>query len=207
MFMEPPAGVPLSDPTCIWQLNKPLYGLKQAPRQWYAKLKVILLSLGFRPSQYDPSLYICADTKGHWILVYVDDLLIMASTEAELAAVKAKMKQILPLKDLGPVTDYLGMQITRDREAKEISLHQGRYIEDILRRFKDFTVETYDTPLAVNHGLTLPADDEEPIPGQDRYPELVGCLMYLMVCTRPNIAHAMSVLGRFVAPGRHVGTH
>jgi len=59
----------------------------------------------------------------------------------------------------------------------------------------------------VNHGLTLPADGDEVVEGQERFPELVGSLMYLMVCTRPDLAHVLSVLGRFVGSGRHSGKH
>lgn len=39
------------------------------------------------------------------------------------------------------------------------------------------------------------------------YPQLVGALMYLMVCTRPDIAYAISVLCRYMAKGRHTSTH
>ncbi|CAI7797271.1 unnamed protein product, partial [Closterium sp. NIES-53] len=39
------------------------------------------------------------------------------------------------------------------------------------------------------------------------YPELVGCLMYLMTCTRPDLAYPLSLLARYVAPGRHQKVH
>lgn len=65
----------------------------------------------------------------------------------------------------------------------------------------------YSTPLQVNHGLTLPQDGDEQLPDQDRFPELLRGIMYLMVCTRPDIAHAVSVLARFVGPGRHGAAH
>jgi hypothetical protein len=65
MYMEPPPGAPLQNPGFVWRLNKPLYGLKQAPRQWYAKLKTTLQQMGFKPSQYDPSLYVAVDSASH----------------------------------------------------------------------------------------------------------------------------------------------
>ena len=55
--------------------------------------------------------------------------------------------------------------------------------------------------------MSLPKEGEDTVPDQDRYPELLGGIMYLMVCTRPDIAHAVSVLSRFVAPGRHGAKH
>jgi len=60
-------------------------------------------------------------------------------------------------------------------------------------------------PLAVNHGLKAFQEGDETHPGAAEIPELVGSLMYLMVCTRPDIAHAVSVLARFVGPGRTWG--
>ncbi|CAI7759012.1 unnamed protein product [Closterium sp. NIES-54] len=59
-----------------------------------------------------------------------------------------------------------------------------------------------DTPLAMDHGLTAPPSDES-FESCGPYPELVGCLMYLMTCTRPDLAYPLSVLTRFVALGRH----
>jgi len=55
--------------------------------------------------------------------------------------------------------------------------------------------------------ISVLADPEEYIEGQERFPELVGCLMYLMVCTKPDLAHTLSVLGSFVAEGRHGPEH
>ncbi|CAI7759764.1 unnamed protein product [Closterium sp. NIES-54] len=60
----------------------------------------------------------------------------------------------------------------------------------------------WPTPLAMDHGLTAPHLDE-PFEFSGPYPELVGCLMYLMICTRPDLAYPLSILARFVAPGRH----
>jgi hypothetical protein len=61
--------------------------------------------------------------------------------------------------------------------------------------------------LQVNHGLGLPLADEQQLPEQHRFPELLGAIMYLMVCTRPDIAHAVSVLSRYIAPDRHGAAH
>ncbi|CAI7860415.1 unnamed protein product [Closterium sp. NIES-53] len=59
------------------------------------------------------------------------------------------------------------------------------------------------TPLSTRHSLSaLPS--EESVEPSGPYPELVGCLMYLMTCTRPDLAYPLSILARYVAPGRHV---
>ncbi|CAI7798924.1 unnamed protein product [Closterium sp. NIES-54] len=54
--------------------------------------------------------------------------------------------------------------------------------------------------------VELRATDESVEPSGP-YPELVGCLMYLMTCTRPDLAYPFSLLARYMAPGRHRKVH
>ncbi|CAI7877698.1 unnamed protein product [Closterium sp. NIES-53] len=76
----------------------------------------------------------------------------------------------------------------------------------VLQRF-DFTYSSPQaTPLSTRHSLSaLPSD--EFVEPSGPYPELVGCLMYLMTCTRPDLAYPLSILARYVAPGRHRPEH
>ncbi|CAI7747261.1 unnamed protein product, partial [Closterium sp. NIES-53] len=62
------------------------------------------------------------------------------------------------------------------------------------------------TPLSTSHSLSAPPSNESVEPSGP-YPELVGCLMYLMTCTRPDLAYPVSLLARYVAPGRHRKVH
>ncbi|CAI7896451.1 unnamed protein product [Closterium sp. NIES-53] len=57
------------------------------------------------------------------------------------------------------------------------------------------------TPLPTSHSFSAPPSDEAVEPSGP-YPELVGCLMYLMTCTRPDLAYPLSLLARYVAPVR-----
>ncbi|CAI7854797.1 unnamed protein product [Closterium sp. NIES-53] len=76
----------------------------------------------------------------------------------------------------------------------------------VLQRF-DFTYSSPQaTPLSTRHSLSaLPSDESVELSGP--YPELVGCLMYLMTCTRPDLAYPLSILACYVAPGRHRPEH
>lgn len=56
------------------RLRKALYGLEQAPRLWYSEINTFLLSLGFTPSLFDPSLY---QDDELFLLLCVDDMIII----------------------------------------------------------------------------------------------------------------------------------
>ncbi|CAI7917308.1 unnamed protein product [Closterium sp. NIES-54] len=79
-------------------------------------------------------------------------------------------------------------------------------VQQVLQRFELQHSTLQRTPLAVDHILTGPVLDE-PFEPSGPYAELVGSLIYLMTCTRPDLAFPLSILARFVAPGRHCQVH
>ncbi|CAI7864569.1 unnamed protein product [Closterium sp. NIES-53] len=191
-----------------WSLRRPVYGLRQAPREWHDTLRTTLAALGFTPSTADPSLFLRTDTllPLFYILVYVDDLVFAKADTARLAHVKSELQKRHTCTDLGELCSYLGLQITRDRARRTITLTQSHMVQQVLQRF-DFTYSSPQaTPLSTRHSLSaLPSD--ESVESSGAYPELVGCLMYLMTCTRPDLAYRLSILARYVAPGRHRPEH
>ncbi|CAI7758920.1 unnamed protein product [Closterium sp. NIES-53] len=114
-----------------------------------------------------------------FVLVYVDDLVFATPDRRALAAVKEELQKRHTCTDLGELQRYLGLQITRDRAARTITLTQSHMVEQILTRFRFPFSNVQLTPLAVDHGLTAPPSDE-PFESSGPYPELVGCLMYPM---------------------------
>ncbi|CAI7887636.1 unnamed protein product, partial [Closterium sp. NIES-53] len=76
----------------------------------------------------------------------------------------------------------------------------------VLQRFGFTHSLPQSTPLPTGHSLSAPPSDESEEPSGP-YPELVGCLMYLMTCRRPDLAYPLSLLARYVAPGRHRKVH
>ncbi|CAI7757381.1 unnamed protein product [Closterium sp. NIES-54] len=195
-------------PGTQWSLRRPVYGLRQAPREWHDTLRTTLAALGFAPSTADPSLFLRTDTSlpPFYILVYVDDLVFATADTAGLAYVKSELLKRHTCTDLGELRSYLGLQITRDRAQRTITLTQSHMVQQVLQRF-DFTYSSPQAiPLPTRHSLSaLPSD--ESVESSGPYPELVGCLMYLMTCTRPNLAYPLSILACYVAPGRHRPEH
>ncbi|CAI7848509.1 unnamed protein product [Closterium sp. NIES-54] len=76
----------------------------------------------------------------------------------------------------------------------------------VLQRFGFLYSLPQSTPLRTGHSLSAPPSDES-VELSGLYPKLVRCLMYLMTCTRPDLACPLSILARYVAPGRHRPEH
>ncbi|CAI7806310.1 unnamed protein product [Closterium sp. NIES-54] len=128
-----------------------------------------------------------------------------ADTEA-LAHVKSELQKRHTCTDLGELTSYLGLRITRDRAQRTITLTQSHMVQQVLQRFGFTYSSLHSTPLPTGHSLSAPPSDESVEPSGP-YPELVGCLMYLMTCTRPDLVYPLSLLARYVATGRHQKVH
>ncbi|CAI7818099.1 unnamed protein product, partial [Closterium sp. NIES-53] len=191
-----------------WSLRRPVYGLRQAPREWHDTLRTTLVALGFAPSTADPSLFLRTDTSllPFYVLVYVDDLLFATSDTEALTLVKSKLQKRHTCTDLGEVRSYLGLQITQDRARHTITLTQSHMVHQVLQRFGFQFSSPQPTPLSTGHSLSAPPSDES-VERNGLYPELMGCLMYLMTCTRPDLTYPLSLLARYVAPGRHRKVH
>ncbi|CAI7800917.1 unnamed protein product [Closterium sp. NIES-53] len=200
---RPPGFTGSFPPGTQWSLPRPVYGLRQAPREWHDTLRTTLAALGFAPSTTDPSLFLRTDTS--LPPFYVDDLVFAAADTAGLAHVKSELQRHT-CTDLGELHGYLGLQITRDRAQRTITLTQSHMVQQVLQRFEFTYSSPQATPLSARHSLSaLPSD--ESVEPSGPYPELVGCLMYLMTCTRPDLAYPLSILARYVAPGRHRPEH
>ncbi|CAI7900905.1 unnamed protein product [Closterium sp. NIES-54] len=167
-----------------------------------------LAARGFASSTADPSLFLRTDTSllPFYVLVYVDDLVFATADTAGLAYVKSELQKRHTCTDLGELRSYLGLQITRDRARRTITLTQSHMVQQVLQRFGFTYSSPQATPLPTRHSLSaLPSD--ESVESSGPYPELVGCLMYLMNCTRPDSAYPLSILARYVAPRRHRPEH
>jgi hypothetical protein len=183
-------------------LKKNLYGLKKDPRQWYLKFDRFMIEQGYIRCHSDHCVYFKRIENGSHIifLLYVDDMLVVGSNMQDINVLKKKLSNSFAMKDLGVAKKILGMRITRDRKNHKLTLSQGLYTEKVLERFRMQNAKPVSTPLANHFKLTkemCPKTKEE-IEYMSRVPysSIVGSLMYAMVCTRPDIAHAMGVVSR-----------
>ncbi|CAI7858950.1 unnamed protein product [Closterium sp. NIES-54] len=161
-----------------WSLRRPVYGLRKAPREWHDTLRRTLASLGFAPSTADPSLFLRTDTTlpPFYVLLYVDDLVFATADTEALAHVKSELQKRHTCTDLGELTSYLGLRITRERAQRTITLTQSHMVQQVLQRFGFTYSSPRSTPLPTGHSLSAPPLDESVEPSGP-YPELVGCLI------------------------------
>ncbi|CAI7891449.1 unnamed protein product [Closterium sp. NIES-54] len=171
-----------------WSLRRPVYGLRQAPHEWHDKLRTTIAALGFTPSTADPSLFLRTDTSLplFYVLVYVNDLIFATAVSEALTLVKSELHKRLTCTGLGELRSYLGLQITWNRARRTITLTQSHMVHQVLQRFRFQFSSPQPTSLSTSNLLSAPPSDESVEPSGP-YPELVGCLMYLMTCTRPDL--------------------
>ena len=179
-------------------LRRALYGLRQAPRQWHIRLKEELQDIGFTESEADPGLF-TYNGKGDTIhlLVYVDDILIAAKEPTSIEWAKGKIKTAFEARDLGEAKLFLGMIIERDRASLSLKLSQQRMTTQLLSKHQLLDAKPQAVPL--NDSIKLSKDEGEPLDKNEYgYSQLIGSLMYLAVCTRPDIAQVVGALARYM---------
>ncbi|CAI7786079.1 unnamed protein product [Closterium sp. NIES-54] len=126
----------------------------------------------------DPSLFLRTDTllPPFYVLVYVDDLVFATADTKALTLVKSELQNRHTCTDLGELRSYLGLQITRDRARRTITLTWSHLVHQVLQRFGFQFSSPQLTPLSTGHSLSAPPSDEFVEPSGP-YPELVGCLI------------------------------
>ena len=210
VYMLPPPGdhgitVP---PGHALLLQRCLYGLKQSGRAWHKNIDATLRRMGFAPSSADPCLYVQKDDQGvvsAAIAIYVDDCVI-AAPASDQADIIAALKSHYKMTGGDPLHWFLGVRVKQDSAAHTVSLDQAAYAADILKRMNMSECKPVSTPAESR----LPVISEEPDQEeQDRmlafatpYRRVVGALLYLSGCTRPDITFVVNHLARFMAAPR-----
>lgn len=111
---QPPGYEDKSLPNFVCKSDQALYGLKQAPHAWYAQLSAKLVDLGFVSSKADTSLFYFNE-KGVkvFVFIYVDDIIVVNSTQEATAGLLNNLKQEFALKDLGELHYFLGIEVNK----------------------------------------------------------------------------------------------
>jgi hypothetical protein len=170
------------------ELDKALYGLKNAPLLWFKEFTKILRDIGLQQSAEESCIFM---NEYITILFYVNDILVFYKTEHKTQAQRiiTQIRDRYNIRNDGAIKWFLGVKVTKDRNAKRIFLIHDAYIEKVARRF------------ALDNNALIPAI---PIPIEEHllrknlltvthaevhiYQELVESIIYTAVTIRPNVA-------------------
>ncbi|KAF0730900.1 hypothetical protein Ae201684_011782 [Aphanomyces euteiches] len=187
VIMDQPSEYALGPPDHKLLLLKSLFGLKQSGYHWNEMCDDVLKRLQYEQSLHDPCLYTKRSRDGQIMIVcvYVDDFLVAGPDGDYVNAMLDELEELMKIKRQGPVNYLLGIKI--ERINGNIKLSQANYARSILKRFgmeqwpdeNEWDIEA------------IPADIKQ-------YQALVGSLIYLMTCTRPDLAHPVQRLSRYM---------
>ena len=196
IFMEQPEGFEVpsnSEEVLVCKLNKSLYGLKQSGRNWNGMLHNFLSENNFIQSDVDNCVYVKQiDDKMIVIVIWVDDLIIGASNDLLLCETKNMLKERFKMKDMGKLSHFLGVDF--EQGDSFVKVNQKEYICKVLERFGMSDCKPRSTPceLRVDNNGVEPVDSKT-------YREAVGCLIYAMICTRPDICWIITKLSQYLS--------
>jgi hypothetical protein len=196
VYMRQPEGY--EDKTGrICELIKTIYGLKQSGREWNKELDEKLKKFGFQRLRSDPCVYIKQDGNNLVIItVWVDDLLLFATSDELMQQTKSDLCTEWEITDLGEPTKIIGIEITQAEDS--ITISQKVYIESILKREGLSEINSVTTPLDPNIKLEPNPDGSEGN-RSNSFARLLGELQFLANNTRPDISFAVNRLAAYTA--------
>lgn len=127
--------------------------------------------------------------------IYVDDIIVAADEEEHLKSTVSFLSNHFELKQLGPLTEMLGISFNYDHVTQNVTLNQSCYIDEVLQRYNMLNVKDREQPLP----STLPPPEQGlPIENADLYRAIIGAVLYINVASRPDISFPISLLSRYV---------
>jgi len=118
-----------------------------------------------------------------------------------LNSIKGYLNKSFSMKDLGEAAYILGIKIYRDRSRRLIGLSQSTYLDKVLKKFKMDQAKKGFLPMLQGKALSktqcpTTANERERM-SKIPYASAIGSIMYAMLCTRPDVSHALSLTSRF----------
>lgn len=203
LYMIQPQGfVSEEHPDLVCRLKRSLYGLKQSPRCWNSKFVNFLRSFNFEPIQSDNCVFIGNDDQEKVYLgLYVDDGLLLSKSQKAIDKVLENLqsKFEVTVENTG---HFVGMEIERNRQKKQVTISQTAYINKILKKFH--MEEAKNSAIPAEPGLHLSGnkkattDEFQDKVNQIPYREAVGSLLFLARVSRPDIEYAVNRASQFL---------
>lgn len=192
---QPPGFIDKANPNYVCKLHKALYGLKQAPQAWFFQLYSHLLTIGFKASKCDPSLFLYRqDGVIIYLLIYVDDIIVIGNNSQSVQDLISTLAATFALKNLGDLNHFMGIEVKRTTAG--IHLSQKRYILELLEKAQLIDSKPVSTPMAPR--VVVSQHDGDNFLDPTLYKTLVGSLQYVTI-TQPNIAFSVNKAYQFLA--------
>ena len=224
----PPGSAPLPD-GYVYKLQRALYGLKQSPREWNNTVNDFMIKeCGFRQMKCEKCLYIKQHRDGTYMIVcmYVDDLVIAYSNRSMLDSFISQVKSKFKITQSDSLQKTLGFQIERTQDGG-VFMHQQSYIKDVLKRFGMEDCNSTETPVdpyirlcksgtynsrtgvsstatqgestVANSYVAQAKKKQKTTETKIPYRELIGCLLWISMGTRPDVSYAVNQCARYSA--------
>lgn len=199
VFMEQPEGFKdPSHPNHVCKLILTLHGLHQSARHWNEKVADFLVNLGMHQSQHDPSFFILlnGETLQGLITIHMDEIAI-AGTDEFLSSFIKSLKSWFHISSETPPEQHLSICISCSADLSHFNLNQQTYIEKLKSQFfGEEETPTARTPYVQGFNTLVPASTDED--SNLAYNSLIGALLWLAQCTRPDISFAVNRLSQFL---------
>uniref|UniRef100_A0ACD5V017 Uncharacterized protein n=1 Tax=Avena sativa TaxID=4498 RepID=A0ACD5V017_AVESA len=152
--------------------------------------------MGFTPSKADTSLFLFKkEGITMFRLIYVDDIIVVSSSDFSISALLRTLSTDFALKDLGDLHYFLGLEV--HKHSTGILLNQEKYVNDIIQRVGMKHCSPCPTPLAVNDKLSLTKGTLLGLEDSTQYRSIVGDLQYLTL-TRPDICFSVNKVCQYL---------
>ena len=211
LYCEMPKGFETDG--CVLRIWKALEGIKQGANLWFQFNKTAWTKCGFESWMNEPNLYYHPGLKIR-VGVFADDMIagFHRGVKAEYLSIRAEYAKMINIDSSGPTTlqpalKFTGVQISRDRRERTLTIRQERYIEQLAEDYKG-KYKLQETPHGESKEDRKAFDSMEPAKPEDaidrgEYLKLMGKLIWPSSMTRPDICMEVNSLCSHVSsPGK-----
>ncbi|KAI1000382.1 hypothetical protein K3495_g7810 [Podosphaera aphanis] len=177
----------------VLRVYQALYGHRQSPKDWFRCYTDALRSLNFRSMEEEKCCWI--HDSGLILFFYVDDSILAFPKRCESLAhdIQENLCKLFPIKKLGEAKSFLGLNIHRDRQKRKMWIVQNGYIDRISKSYNLQASLTKISPLAPDYDMSPNLGPKLTADLIQNFQRKVGSAIYAAICTRPDIALAVSM--------------
>ena len=203
IWVMSPKGID-GHPSRCYRLKRAIYGLKQAHLAWHKRLCEDLQNLGFEELPSAPCVFRlkhCPFGGEIFLLIYVDDILVLSSTKEGIQFVTESFQRLYTVRVLLDVEFFLGVKLTWSKSnngtPSRLSFSQTLYIDGLLRRFGMENAKSVSTPMVQAFWNAISSESDTSIVNVKLFEQMIGSLLYLALRSRPDILASVLILARF----------